>query len=131
MFFICSLTKFYTVTTWAEDTAPLGSDRSAGPGPEWQGGAKPPCAATILAQGGKSREREGRALALENASFLFLTRCQAVAAVLVRQLRGPHFRTWPWCSRRSSIEPTAAVSPNNFPQSSTGLFDVSSVLQRS
>jgi hypothetical protein len=78
------------VIAWAEGTATLGSDRSAGPGPEWQGGAKPPCTVTILAESGKSREREGRALASENAFFLvFRPRCQAVAAVLVRQLRGP------------------------------------------
>jgi len=53
------------------------------------------------------------------------------AAVLVRQLLGPHCRTWPWCSSRSSIELTAAVSPSNFPQSSMGRFDVNSVLARS
>ena len=81
------------MTAWAEGTATLGSDRSADPGPEWRGGAKPPCTVTILAESDKSREREGGALASENASFLFLPRCQAVAADLVRQLRGPHFRT--------------------------------------
>ncbi len=50
---------------------------------------------------------------------------------LVRQLRGPHFRTWPWWRSRSSMELTAAVSPNSFPQSSTGRFEVNSVLARS
>ena len=51
--------------------------------------------------------------------------------VLVRQLRGPHLRTCPWCRRRSSMAETAALSPSSFPQSSTGLFDVISVLARS
>src|SRR5690348_1284158 len=50
---------------------------------------------------------------------------------LVRQLRGPHFNTWPWCRRRSSMALTAAVSPNILPQSSTTRFDVNSVLARS
>ncbi len=50
---------------------------------------------------------------------------------LVRQLRGPHLRTWPWWRSRSSIELTAAVSPSSFPQSSTGRFEVSKVLARS
>ena len=53
------------------------------------------------------------------------------AAVLVRKLRGPHMRTCPWCSRRSSIALTAATSPSSLPQSSTGRFDVSNVLARS
>src|SRR3984957_14984820 len=44
--------------------------------------------------------------------------------VLVRQLRGPHLRTCPWCRRRSSMAETAALSPSSFPQSSTGLFEV-------
>ena len=51
--------------------------------------------------------------------------------ILVRQLRGPHLSTCPWCSNRSSMAETAALSPSNFPQSSTGRFDVSSVLARS
>ena len=51
--------------------------------------------------------------------------------VLVRQLRGPHLRTCPWCRRRSSMAETAALSPSSFPQSSTGLLDVISVLARS
>ncbi len=50
---------------------------------------------------------------------------------LVRQLRGPHLRTWPWWRSRSSIELTAAVSPSSFPQSSTGRLEVSKVLARS
>ena len=49
----------------------------------------------------------------------------------VRQLLGPHVRTWAWWSRRSSIAVTAAVSPRSLPQSSTGRFEVSSVEARS
>ena len=51
--------------------------------------------------------------------------------VLVRQLRGPHLRTCPWCRRRSSMAETAALSASSFPQSSTGRFEVISVLARS
>src|ERR1022692_4704467 len=40
-------------------------------------------------------------------------------SVLVRQLRGPHLSTWPWCSKRSSMARTAAASPSSLPQSST------------
>ena len=49
------------------------------------------------------------------------------AMALVRQLRGPHLSTCPWCSMRSSMEPTEATSPNSLPQSSTGRLDVSKV----
>ena len=79
----------------------------------------------------KSQEREGSALACKNAPFVVCPTHHAVVAVLVRQLRGPHFKTWPWCRRRSSMEPTAAVSPSNLPQSSTGRLEVNSVLARS
>ena len=51
--------------------------------------------------------------------------------VLVRQLRGPHLSTCPWCNSRSSMAETAALSPSSLPQSSTGRLDVSSVLARS
>jgi hypothetical protein len=50
---------------------------------------------------------------------------------LVRQLRGPHVKTWAWWSRRSSSAVTAAVSPSSLPQSSTGRLDVSKVDARS
>ena len=50
-----------------------------------------------------------------------------VGWTLVRQLRGPHLRTWAWCSSRSSSAVTAAVSPSSLPQSSTGRFEVRSV----
>ena len=50
---------------------------------------------------------------------------------LVRQLRGPHLRTWAWCRRRSRSAVTAAESPRSLPQSSTGRFDVIRVLARS
>src|ERR1019366_7175554 len=39
-------------------------------------------------------------------------------SVLVRQLRGPHLSTCPWCKRRSSRALTAAASPSSLPQSS-------------
>jgi len=52
-------------------------------------------------------------------------------SVLVRQLRGPHLSTCPWCSKRSSMALTAAASPSSLPQSSTGRFEVSMVLARS
>lgn len=35
----------------------------------------------------------------------------SVASSLVLQLRGPHFRRWPWWSRRSSMAVTAALVP--------------------
>ena len=50
---------------------------------------------------------------------------------LVRQLRGPHLSMCAWWRSRSRSAVTAAVSPRSFPQSSTGLFDVSSVDARS
>src|ERR1017187_2863036 len=50
-------------------------------------------------------------------------------SVLVRQLRGPHLSTWPWCSKRSSMALTAAASPSSLPQSSSGRFEVSMVLR--
>jgi hypothetical protein len=46
-------------------------------------------------------------------------------SVLVRQLRGPHLSTWPWCSKRSSMALTPAASPSSLPQSSTGRLEVS------
>lgn len=55
----------------------------------------------------------------------------AAAAVLVRQLRGPHLSRCPWWSNRSSMAPTAAASPSSLPQSSTGRLEVSRVLARS
>ena len=46
-----------------------------------------------------------------------LSTCKS-ASTRARQLRGPHLRTWPWWSMRSSRAATAAVSPSSFPQSS-------------
>ena len=51
--------------------------------------------------------------------------------VLVRQLRGPHLRTVTVMEKAVNIAVTAALSPKSFPQSSTGRFEVSSVLVRS
>ena len=80
----------------------------------------------------KSREREGSALAFKKLlSLLGSGGFQLTEAVLVRQLRGPHLSTWPWCSRRSSMELTAATSASSLPQSSTGRLEVSRVLARS
>jgi len=52
-------------------------------------------------------------------------------SIFVRQLRGPHLSTCPWCSKRSSMALTAAASPSSLPQSSTGRLEVSMVLARS
>jgi len=111
----------------------LRRDATGAPSSGRNGGAvKAASLRAILAQSAKSREREGSALALKKAIYLIGFRCHAVtAAVLVRQLLGPHLSTWPWCSRRSSMALTAATSASSFPQSSTGRLDVSSVLARS
>jgi len=67
--------------------------------------------------------------------FLYRVRLSScklgVVESLVRQLLGPHLRTWAWWRSRSSIAVVAAVSPRSLPQSSTGRFEVSSVLARS
>ena len=80
----------YTDSTWAEDMAPQGCDQSADPaaGNAWAARA---AFAAFLAESVKSREREGRALAV----FKLLLMPQSVTAVLVRQLFGPHLSTWP------------------------------------
>jgi len=67
------------------------------------------------------------------AGDLYLTAVSVRKSVctLVRQLRGPHLRTWAWWSKRSSSAVTAAVSPRSLPQSSTGRFDVRMVEARS
>jgi hypothetical protein len=44
------LASIYTGSTWAEDTAPQGCDRSAVQGPEWRGRLRPPRSAAILAR---------------------------------------------------------------------------------
>ena len=128
----CSRLKpTYTGSTWAEDTATQGCDRSAVQRPEWRGGASRPAPQPFWRESVKSREREGSALAFREASFLVALFLQSAAAVLVRQLRGPHLSTWPWCSRRSSMALTAATSASSLPQSSTGRLEVSRVLARS
>ena len=75
------------------------------------------------------RAVERQAFSPQGGGHCFLS--SAAVMVLVRQLRGPHFSTCPWWSSRSSIALTAAVSPSSLPQSSTGRFEVSSVLARS
>lgn len=44
------LASIYTGSTWAEDTAPQGCDRSAVQGPERRGRLRPPSSAAILAR---------------------------------------------------------------------------------
>ena len=58
--------------------------------PEMRGRRKPP-SRHFWRESVKSREREGRALAV----FKVLLVPQSVSAVLVRQLFGPHLRTCP------------------------------------
>src|SRR3954447_15847125 len=80
----------YSDNTWAEDMAPQGCDQSADPaaGNAWR--RKPP-PRHFWRESVKSREREGRALAVFNV----LSMPQSVTAVLVRQLFGPHLSTCP------------------------------------
>ena len=84
----------------------------------------------ISKRGGKRRETAVWFSAFSTVRHFHRAQSDETAA-LVRQLLGPHLSTCPWCSKRSSIELTAAVSPSSLPQSSTGRFDVSSVLARS
>jgi hypothetical protein len=63
--------------------------------------------------------------------FFYPAAGSAGKSVFVRQLRGPHFSRCPWWRRRSSMALTAAASPSNLPQSSTGRLEVTSVLARS
>ncbi len=70
--------------------------------------------------------RPGRSLFYRVAASLCKLGC-----VRARQLFGPHLRMWPWWRSRSSMAVTAAVSPSKRPQSSTGRFEVRSVLVRS
>ena len=70
--------------------------------------------------------------AVETGEFYFVASSVRKSVwTFVRQLRGPHFRTWAWCKRRSRSAVTAAVSLRSLPQSSTGRFDVRSVDARS
>jgi hypothetical protein len=89
------------------------------------GGTRPP---RLFPRKGETGKGELEFLA---AAGDLLAHVVLAGIALVRQLRGPHLRTWPWWRSRSSIELTAAVSPSSFPQSSTGRFEVSKVLVRS
>ena len=63
--------RFYTVSTRVEGTATLGSDRSADPGAGMTGRpTSRPVPHSSWPKSVKSREREGRALALGQAEFL-------------------------------------------------------------
>ena len=71
-------------------------------------------------------------VATETGKFYFVASSGRKSVwTFVRQLRGPHFRTWAWCKRRSRSAVTAAVSLRSLPQSSTGRLDVRSVDARS
>jgi hypothetical protein len=52
-------------------------------------------------------------------------------SVLVRQLRGPHLSTCPWCSRRSSMPLTAAATPQQLAPVFYRRLEVSMMLARS
>jgi hypothetical protein len=80
----------YADDTWAEDMAPQGCDQSADPAAGMRGRRRAASAA-FWRQSGKSREREGRAL----ASFELCWVLQSATAVFVRQLLGPHLSTCP------------------------------------
>jgi hypothetical protein len=101
-----------------------------------RGSSRRPCGNVEIAplaiskRGGKRRETAVWFSAFCTARHFHRAQ-SADTAALVRQLLGPHLSTWPWCSKRSSIELTAAVSPSSLPQSSTGRLDVSRVLARS
>ena len=71
-----------------EDMATRGRDQSADPGPEWRAAQSRPVPLPFWRESGKSREREGSALALNEL------RPYDCADALVRQLRGPHLSTW-------------------------------------
>jgi hypothetical protein len=60
--------------------------------------------------------------------YLVASSTGKASPTLIRQLRGPHLRTWPWWRRRSSMAATAAASPRTLPQSFTGRFEVKRVL---
>src|SRR5713101_6803098 len=81
-----------TSDTWAEDTATQGCDQSADPGAGMRGRRTPPLMDSFWRESDKSRVREGSALAVKNEESLLP---YDAAAVLVRQLRGPHLSTWP------------------------------------
>ena len=64
-------------------------------------------------------------MATETGKFYFVASSGRKSVwTFVRQLRGPHFRTWAWYKRRSRSAVTAAVSLRSLPQSSTGRLDV-------
>ena len=65
----------------------MGSDRSADSGADRRG--RLIRSSELLAQSDKSREREGRVLAVREEDYFPKIR----RAVLVRQLRGPHLST--------------------------------------
>jgi len=124
------------------NTGELGTDQQApanshGYPPRWTPQNRPYVDSSKPANGQRPRQAllvpcravERQAFSPQGGGHCFLS--SAAVTVLVRQLRGPHFSTCPWCRSRSSIALTAAVSPSSLPQSSTGRLEVSSVLARS
>ena len=92
-------------------------------GPRWTGENRPLIDTSKPATTG---------VATETGKFYFVASSGRKSVwTFVRQLRGPHFRTWAWCKRRSRSAVTAAVSLRSLPQSSTGRLDVRSVDARS
>ena len=81
----------YSDSTWAEDMAPQGCDQSADPAAGNAWAARAAFAAFLAGKRYKSREREGRALAV----FKLPTMLQLAGVIFVRQLFGPHLSTCP------------------------------------
>jgi putative DNA primase/helicase len=81
----------------------------------------------------RDRVKPGQLRRVRDGVLIYWTVSVVCKEVLewVRQLLGPHLRTWAWCRRRSSMAVTAALSPSSRPQSSIGRFEVSRVLARS
>ena len=69
-FFAIQPEEVYTGEAWTEGMATRGRDQSADPSPEWRAAQAAPHGKAILAESDKSREREGRALAVSKACFL-------------------------------------------------------------
>ena len=91
-FFALKAKAVYTEPTCAEDTAPLGSDRSAATGAGIPRGRAVSSARRSgqesWRESDKSRVREGRVLAVKEGFLPYDS-----GAVFVRQLRGPHLST--------------------------------------
>ena len=122
------LFDFFDRWSWHLDERPRRSDHEINPDvvgyiPRWTGENRPLIDTSKPATTG---------VATETGKFYFVASSGRKSVwTFVRQLRGPHFRTWAWCKRRSRSAVTAAVSLRSLPQSSTGRLDVRSVDARS